>query len=304
MASRLLPAAERVARFAMNQSGMKSRWQNGGDMDLHFYEGSGRGPLPTVVMLHGLGAAGSSFAGVAARLRPHVRRVLVPELPGHGSSVYPNRRVTPDALLEGVSGVLDDLLDEPAILYGNSLGGALALQYAIRRPERVRALVLASPAGARLEEDEWHELVASFAIKDRREAKRFIERVYHRPPWFLALFAHEFPELLSKPAVRDILESATPDHAPHPDALAALPMPTLLLWGRSERLLPASALAYFRKHLPPHAVIEEPEGFGHAPQLEEPTRIAARIVAFAREAESPRAKADIGQVVATSIAGD
>ncbi|MBP6832619.1 MAG: alpha/beta hydrolase, partial [Deltaproteobacteria bacterium] len=108
-------------------------------------------------------------------------------------------------------------------------------------------------------------------------------RVYHRPPWFLALFAHEFPDVLKKPAVRQILASVTPEHSPTPDQLALLSMPILLLWGRSERLLPASALAWFRQHLPPQTVIEEPAGFGHAPQLEQPERLAARVVAFARD---------------------
>jgi pimeloyl-ACP methyl ester carboxylesterase len=60
------------------------------------------------------------------------------------------------------------------------------------------------------------------------------------------------------------------------------------LWGRSEKLLPASALRYFRTHLPKHAIIEEPEGFGHTPQLEEPARLGDRVIAFARAA-FPRA---------------
>ena len=143
--------------------------------------------------------------------------------------------------------------------------------------------MLVSPAGAKMEADEWRELVSAFDLTTTAEARRFLERVYHRPPWFLALFAHEFPDVLKKPAVRQILASVTPEHSPTPDQLALLSMPILLLWGRSERLLPASALAWFRQHLPPQTVIEEPAGFGHAPQMEQPERLAARVVAFARE---------------------
>ena len=130
--------------------------------------------------------------------------------------------------------------------------------------------------------EEWRELVAAFDLRSTAEAHRFLGRVYHRPPWFLALFAHEFPDLLRRPAVQEILASATPEHAPTPAELGSLAMPVLLVWGRSERLLPASALAWFRAHLPPHTVIEEPEGFGHAPQLEQPGRVAARTLDFAR----------------------
>jgi pimeloyl-ACP methyl ester carboxylesterase len=178
---------------------------------------------------------------------------------------------------------LDAIIDEPVILYGNSLGGAVALTYAIRRPERVQGLVLVSPAGARLLEDEWKQVRETFDVKDRRSAQRFLERIYHRPPWFLALVAHEFPDLVQRRAVRDLLEAATPEHGAQGAELAALPMPILLLWGRSDRLFPPAALAWFRRHLPPHAVVEEPATFGHAPQIEHPELVAERILRFARE---------------------
>lgn len=285
MASRLLPAADRLARLSLRARGLASSTVRVRGLDLHVYDGAGRGRLPTVVMLHGLGAGGASFGPMVTALRPHVRRVILPELPGHGFSAHPEDGgdITADLLLDAISDALDGLLDEPAIVLGNSLGGAVALGYALRRPERVRGLMLVSPAGAKMEADEWRELVSAFDLTTTAEARRFLERVYHRPPWFLALFAHEFPDVLKKPAVRQILASVTPEHSPTPDELALLSMPILLLWGRSERLLPASALAWFRQHLPPQTVIEEPAGFGHAPQLEQPERLAARVVAFARD---------------------
>nr|MBK7065829.1 alpha/beta fold hydrolase [Deltaproteobacteria bacterium] len=285
MASRLLPAADRLARLSLRARGLASSTVRVRGLDLHVYDGAGRGRLPTVVMLHGLGAGGASFGPMVTALRPHVRRVILPELPGHGFSAHPEDGgdITADLLLDAISDALDGMLDEPTIVLGNSLGGAVALGYALRRPERVRGLMLVSPAGAKMEADEWRELVSAFDLTTTAEARRFLERVYHRPPWFLALFAHEFPDVLKKPAVRQILASVTPEHSPTPDELALLSMPILLLWGRSERLLPASALAWFRQHLPPQTVIEEPAGFGHAPQLEQPERLAARVVAFARE---------------------
>jgi pimeloyl-ACP methyl ester carboxylesterase len=283
MRPRFLPTAEKLARYAMNRRGMTSRWVDAAGIRLHVYDGASEGTLPPVVLLHGLGSAGAAFAGVAHRIRPHVKRLLVPELPGHGFSARGDRPVTPEILLEAVDGAIEGVLDEPAIIYGSSLGGALAIKYALLRPQRVKALVLVSPAGALLPDDEWRDLVAAFHVPGPREARRFLERLYHRPPWFLSLLAHEFPDLLAKPAVREILESATQEHAPSPAELTSLAMPILLLWGRSEKLLPPSALRYFRDHLPAHAIVEEPHGFGHTPQLEEPARLAARILAFVKE---------------------
>jgi pimeloyl-ACP methyl ester carboxylesterase len=268
----------------MNVRGLSSRFVRGAGVGLHVYDGRGRGKLPTTVLVHGLGAAGPSFARVVPLLLPHVRRLLIPELPGHGRSEGPSEaRLSPDRLLDAMTASLDAIVDEPAILYGNSLGGAVALEYAIRRPERVRALLLVSPAGARMPEVEWRELLETFDVQDRRSAQRFLERIYHRPPWFLALVAHEFPDLLNRRAVRDLLETASHDHAPSTTDLSSLRMPILLVWGRSDRLLPRTAFAWFRHHLPPHTVVEEPDEFGHAPQIEHPNRVAERILRFARD---------------------
>lgn len=288
MAARFLSAAEKLARFAMNRRGLASRFVDVAGVRLHVYDGRGGGTLPPVVLLHGLGSGGAAFAGLVRHLAPHVSRIVIPELPGHGFSTRGERAITPELLLEAIGGAIDIVLDEPAIVYGSSLGGGIAIKYALERPERVRALVLVSPAGAPLPDHEWEALVKTFHVTGPREARAFLERLYHRPPWFLALLAREFPHVLARPAVREILESATQAHAPSPEDLGRLAMPLLFVWGRSEKLLPASALRYFRAHLPAHAVIEEPAGFGHTPQLEVPARLAERVVAFLKSVDFRR----------------
>jgi pimeloyl-ACP methyl ester carboxylesterase len=280
---KLLPRLDRLAHRAMVSRGLRSRWIDVKGRRVHVYDGKGRGALPPVVLLHGLSAAGASFMPIVTRLLPRVRRVIVPERVGHGRSPHPGAPVTVERLFETMTEALDQVLDEPAVVLGNSLGGAVAIEYAIRRPKKVRGLLLVSPAGARVAEDEWRELLSAFAFDDRAGAKRFFDRVYHKTPWFLALLAHEFPDVVRRQAVQDILATATVDHAAKEDELAALAMPILLVWGRSERLLPHAALAWFEEHLPKHAVIEQPDAFGHAPQLEQPARVAERILDFARQ---------------------
>lgn len=281
--ARFLPAIAKLARFAMTRRGFESRFVEHGGRKIHVYDGKGSGTLPPLVLVHGLGSAGAAFARVAARLLPHVSRVILPELPGHGFSPHGDIAITPQLLLETTTAAIEQLVPEPAFVYGNSLGGAVAIKYALHRPAQVRGLVLVSPAGARLEEAEWRSLVETFQVKDPTDAKAFLSRLYHKPPWFLPIVAREFPHLLATPAVREILEHATQDNAHRPEELAALAMPLLFVWGRSEKLLPSSALGFFRDNLPKHAVIEEPEGFGHTPQLEAPDRVADRLLAFVRQ---------------------
>jgi pimeloyl-ACP methyl ester carboxylesterase len=280
----LLPMAERLGRLALQRRGVVSRRVATRLGNLHVYDGRGSGELPTTVLLHGIGSAATPFGPVLEHLRRDVRRVLAPEYPGHGFSDDADVRLTPDALFESVAAALDTLVDEPAIVIGNSLGGAVALHYALARPSRVRALVLVSPAGARASDEEWREIRSTFDIASRADASAFLRRLYHRPPWFLPLLAHEFPEALGRRAVRDLLETASNDHALSPDALGSLVMPVLLVWGASERLLPETHLDYFARYLPSHALIERPEGFGHCPHIDAPAALARRIVAFARSA--------------------
>jgi pimeloyl-ACP methyl ester carboxylesterase len=283
MSERLVSFLERGARFALNRRGFASRQVPTSAGLLHVYDASGRGALPAAVVLHGLGSSASTFAPVLTRLLPHVARVVAPDLPGHGFSPDPGRPLNAEALIRSVGEALDSVA-EPIVLVGSSLGGALALSYATRHPSRVAALALVSPAGARVTDQEWDALMRTFHIRSAAQARQLLARLYHRSPWYLPALAGGVQALMNRPAVRDLLAGASVGDMPAPEALRALTMPVLLLWGQSERLLPSSSLAYFRSHLPAHAVIEQPIGFGHCPHFDDPARLASRVVEFARSA--------------------
>ena len=107
---------------------------------LRVYEAGEGAP---VVLLHGLGGAASNWVAVAPALAKRYR-VLVPELPGHGSSsALPAPVPTLDAYADRVAGVLD----EPAVVVGHSLGGVVALRVALRHLHLARGIVLAGSAG-------------------------------------------------------------------------------------------------------------------------------------------------------------
>lgn len=278
----LLTAFERAARFALHRRGFQSRDVPTRLVKLHAFDARGDGELPTTVVLHGIGSAATSFAPTITGLKRHVRRIVAPDLPGHGFSPAPPARVTPRTLFESVKDLLDAVADEPMLLVGNSLGGALALRYALESPSRVGALVLVSPAGARIAEGEWTELVAAFRVESIADARRLLTRIYARAPWYMPAFAPDFRAVMRRPSIRDLLDSATLDDFPPPERLGELGMPVLLVWGRSERVLPSSALEYFRLHLPRHTVVEEPIGFGHCPHIDDPKGLVRRIVEFSR----------------------
>ena len=278
----VIPAFERLGRRALARRGIASREVAG----LHVYEARGGGEGPPIVVLHGIGSSATAFGPLLGRLARQTSRLVAPDLPGHGFSPAHARRLTVQELLATMTGALDALIDEPAVVVGNSLGGAIALHYAVTRPERVRALALVSPAGAHGSDDQWRALVAQFALRTSRDGLAFVDKLYAKRPWFGRLLAREIPALMARPAVQDILATAvgSNEHLPAPGAVAALKMPMLLVWGRQERLLPDWMLAWLRAHLPAHAVVEQPEGCGHCPHFDDPRGLARRIVDLAREA--------------------
>ena len=281
----LLPIVERAGRVALHLRGFQSRAVTTPLAELHAYEARGKGSLPATVVIHGIGSSATAFAPLLMRLRPHVRRIVALDLAGHGFSGAPTARVTPETLYGSVYAALAALLDEPILLIGNSLGGAMALRYAMDLPDRVSALALLSPAGARIDAVEWDALLAAFRLESIAQARRLLPRFYHRLPWYMPAFAAGLCATMQRQAVRDLLGSAKIDDMPTPEQLGALPMPVLLFWGQSERVMPPSALAYFRRHLPERTIIEEPSGFGHCPHFDDPTRLAQRIIEFARQRE-------------------
>ena len=277
----IMPLVERFARRALAAQGVRSRWIDTSIARLHAYDAKGPGRLPTLVVLHGISSSAAPFAPVLTRLRRRSRRVLAPEAPGHGFSHPPAAPLTVEALMEALTELLDRELDEPAVICGNSLGGAVALRYALTRPERVRGLVLTSPAGASMEPEELADLMARFRMRSRADGEAFLERLYGRRTWFAPLLARDVVRQFAREPIVALTGAVRPDHGFTPEELAGLKMPILMVWGRGDQLLPASNLAYFRRHLPPHARIEEPEALGHCPHLDAPGRLADIITRFA-----------------------
>lgn len=285
MAPLLLPAAERLGRHALVRRGARSLWYPTRRGHIHYYDVPGLGNLPTVVLLHGLGTAATAFAGLLGGLRPHFRRLVAPDHLGHGFSSGPERALTPDHVLDATSEALLGILTEPALLVGNSMGGALALKFALAHPDKVRGLLLVSPAGAPFADTEWQELRDVFELTSRRDAMRLFHRIYRHPPWLLRLMAHEMTEHFRRPAVRSLLAGSATSALVTPAELQTLAMPVMLLWGRADGLLPRTQLAYFRENLP-HARIEEPQ-FGHSPHLDATLALRDYVVGFAESVTTP-----------------
>jgi pimeloyl-ACP methyl ester carboxylesterase len=104
------------------------------------------GEGPPLVLLHGLGGMATNWRLVAPALTAE-RRVILPELPGHGGSSPLEGAATIDPFAEAVLAVVESEGLVPAPWIGHSLGGLVALRAAALRPDAVNGVVLAAGAG-------------------------------------------------------------------------------------------------------------------------------------------------------------
>ncbi len=245
------------------------------------------GSLPPVVLLHGLSSAGVHYWQVLRHL-DGAARVILPDLPGHGFSDTP-ATMSAENLLAGLTEALDAVLDQPAVLTGNSLGGYAAIRYALARPEKVAGLLLAAPAGAAMDAEQLQTLRARFTLKSHSEALRFADALFALPKRSRHLYALGLRRYFALPQTRAVVSAMQPAILFTPAELARLTMPILMLWGEAERILPESSLEFFRAHLPAHARIQRPKRWGHSGFLDDPRGFAEHVLRFADEVATGRA---------------
>ncbi len=274
------------ARHALRRAGFAERSIPTRIGALTALEGRGGGRTP-LMLVHGFSAEAVHYAKLIDLLRPHVGRIIVPELPAHGSSAVPPAHAKGADLRAAIIEFFDRLIDEPTVIFGNSMGGLAAVYYALARPEKVKGLMLASPAGAGMTEHELEELISQFRLRGYADALAFVDRLLVDKSRLRRLIAWGVRRKFAIPALQTLLKTIGPDDLLKPSELSRLRVPTLLWWGKDDRILPRASFDFFAKHLPKSAIVEEPPRMSHSPYLEDPDGVAARIVEFVLALEEP-----------------
>jgi pimeloyl-ACP methyl ester carboxylesterase len=279
---------DRFALGSLQLQGYRSRFVRASSGRVHVLEAPAHSKgekRPPIVLLHGFSSCGAHYFPVVRHLRRAVGRVVLPDMPAHGLSESP-RVPSAKSIERGFLEALDACIEEPSIVFGLSMGGLAAIKFAARRPERVRGLVVCSPGGAPMRDDELERLRQMFDVRSHDSALDFVDRVFSKPSVLRHAYALGLRTSFSRPALRALMASMTPSDLLRAEDVRALSMPTLLLWGKRDRILPPSSLDFFKQHLPSHAVVEEPWSFGHSPFLEQPEELAHRIARFVLELPS------------------
>ncbi|MDO3704917.1 alpha/beta fold hydrolase [Micromonospora sp. C28SCA-DRY-2] len=258
----------------------------------HRVDGDG----PPVVLLHGIGRTLRDFTEQHELLADRYRVHSV-DLPGYGGSLPMAEPYTLPALARFVGRYLDAVgVEAPAHLVGNSLGGAIAMRLAVAEPARVASLALVNSAGFGREVTMMLRLLAlrplgRLLLRPSRSAARRTERaLFHDAAFATAERVAYALEVARQPhAARVLLETAhslgtfrgvSPQWREELlTELARLDVPTLVVWGDRDLILPAAHLDAARTRLP-RARTHLFTDCGHMPQIECAEEFSRLLVDF------------------------
>jgi pyruvate dehydrogenase E2 component (dihydrolipoamide acetyltransferase) len=225
-----------------------------------------------------------TWQGVAEAMAQRNRVILV-DLPGHGGSSAPDPGdcdYSPMALGRAVADTIAALCDEPAVIAGHSLGGAVGVLVASASPQLVARLVLIDPAGAG---DDVDPALLRLIEAEPSDAgsREILELFFHDHALVTATGVAEHSRMLTRPgvhaAVRAVARSTFDGAAQRLDvreALADIDVPVLVIWGAEDRVFDVSQADALRVAIP-HAQVRIVTEAGHVPHLERPDAVAALI---------------------------
>jgi len=231
-------------------------------------EGDARGD--PVLFVHGFPESSYMWRGALGVAAEAGRRAIAPDLLGYGDS-EPDPPATWERQLEALGELVDELGLERVALVVHDWGGLIGLRWACEHPDRPSALLISDsgffPDGV------WHGLAE--VIRTPGEGEKLLEGLTRESFGELIRAAGSFPDdaideywkAFATPAARGgLLEMYRSGDfgklAAYEGRLAALDVPTLILWGEEDAFAPVAGAYRFRREIP-HAELEVIEGAGH-----------------------------------------
>ena len=247
-------------------------------------------PAP-IVLLHGTSASLHTWEGWVTVLQDK-RRVISLDLPGFGlTGPFPDGDYRMSHYSAFLANVLEQLQVPRAVVAGNSFGGQLAWQFALDHPQRVERLVLVNaagyprnatsmPIGFRLAQiPALAPVMANVLPRPMIEAS--IRNVYGDPDQVSDELIDRYYELTLRAGNRDALRQRfiQVEAGQSYTRISELKMPTLILWGGRDELIPPVNAERFKRDIKGSRLVLFDE-LGHVPQEEDPARTVAVLMGF------------------------
>jgi pimeloyl-ACP methyl ester carboxylesterase len=260
-----------------------SQYINMGDGFVVHVRDEGPRDAPVIVLLHGSNSFLQTWDAWTRALTSQYRVVRL-DLPGHGlTGEYRERRYSRDAYVDVLDRVLNKLRVSRFVLAGNSMGGGVAWAYAHKYPYKLTGLVLVDASGQPEPADSSPPLGFRLArmpviselmtyITPRSLIADGLRSSVANPARVTQADIDRYWELLRYPGNRaaTVMRFGTPRDEP---VIAPLPspIPTLIMWGADDKLIPMASAAWFKNRVPGAQVTIYP-GVGHLMMEEIPEK--------------------------------
>lgn len=242
----------------------------------------------TILFLHGFGTDKDIWTLYVRRFTREYR-VIAPDLPGFGeSSRVEGADYGIAAQTRRLAAFVDALGLDRFHLAGNSMGGALALSFALAHPDRILTLALYDNAGVTGAKKSELELAVErgespLTVSTPEEFDQLLDFVAERPIFFPRAVKEVMcrEAIDRRPFLEAIFETLFEEFTARPlnDRLDEVRAPTLIVWGRQDRLIDVSCSDVMAERIPDnHCVVFE--NTGHAPMLERPAEVSAAHLDF------------------------
>lgn len=271
-----------------------------GGLTLHVRD-EGRRDGPVLVLLHGSNASLHTWEPWVARLKDKYRIISLDQI-GHGlTGPNPNGHYDGAAFVGTLNALMNKLGVTRFALAGNSMGGYVAWEYALAHPNRLTHLVLIDAAGPPDDPDK--DLPIGFRIARTPGISKLALVITPRSVFEKSLHGSVSNQAIVTPAAIDRYwelnrypgnRKATGDRFAqygkrdtNVGRLGEIKVPTLILWGDEDKLIPASGADWFAARIPGSTRIIY-RGIGHMPMEETPDQSARDLDAFlSRPFQSP-----------------
>ncbi len=239
-----------------------------------FLESEGRGG--TLLLLHGLFGALSNFEGIIKHFADKYN-VVVPLLP---IFELPIRRVSVTGLVDHVSQFVAFKGYDKVNLLGNSLGGHIALLYALSEPEKIQSIILTGSSGL-------FESAMGTGFPKRGDyefIKRKTEGTFYDPKVATKELVDEVFDIVNdrNKAIRIVATAKSAVRHNLGDKLHQVKAPTLLVWGKDDQITPSFVGEKFNELIENSRLILM-DKCGHAPMMEYPGIFNQHLADFLQE---------------------
>jgi pimeloyl-ACP methyl ester carboxylesterase len=261
---------------------------------IHVRDSGGSGQ--PMILIHGSNASLHAWEPLEAQLGNDYR-IITMDMPGHGlTGATPTHRYDVEEMVATVDGVATALGLDRFILGGNSMGGGVSWRYALAHPEKVQALLLLDAGGMPPRDGSappksnigFRIMRSSFgrwlgmSITPRFLIRQSLEGSVADPALITDPMVDLYWELLRFPGNREatMMRFSRPyvdDGAAR--RAAGITAPTLVLFGKEDRIINPSAAESFRERIEGSEVVLM-DGVGHLPMEEAPEATAAAISEF------------------------